>query len=108
FNRFGRLYRVYVQAEAADRLKSQDIGNIYVRSKTTNAMIPLSTLVNIKDATGTELTTRFNMLRSVELQGAPARDYSSGQALAALEQVFKDTMPKEMGFSYAQLSYQEK
>ena len=108
FNRFGRLYRVYVQANAADRLKAQDIGNIYVRSKTTNAMIPLSTLVSIKDIAGTELTTRFNMLRSVELQGAPAQGYSSGQALAALEQVFKETMPKEIGFSYSSLSYQEK
>ena len=108
FNRFGRLYRVYVQAEAADRLKSEDIGNIYVRSKTTDAMIPLSTLLNIKDKAGTELTTRFNLLRSVELQGAPARGYTSGQALAALEQVFAETMPKEMGFAYSQLSYQEK
>src|SRR5258705_5577852 len=108
FNRFGRLYRVYVQAEAANRLKSEDIGNIYVRSKTTNSMIPLSTLLNIKDNAGTELTTRFNLQRSVELQGAPAAGYTSGQALAALEQVFAETMPKEMGFSYSQLSFQEK
>src|SRR6266404_25105 len=108
FNRFGRLYRVYVQAEAANRLKSEDIGNIYVRSKTTNLMIPLSTLLNIKDNAGTELKTRFNLQRSVELQGAPAAGYTSGQALAALEQVFAETMPKEMGFSYSQLSFQEK
>src|SRR5689334_13393540 len=108
FNRFGRLYRVYVQADAEDRLKADDIGNIYARSKTTNAMIPLSTLVNIKDIAGTELTTRFNLLRSVELQGAPARGFTSGQALAALEQVFAETMPKEMGFAYSSLSYQEK
>src|SRR6185369_16330754 len=106
FNRFGRLYRVYVQAEAANRLKSEDIGNIYVRSKTTNSMIPLSTLLAIKDNAGTELTTRFNLQRSVELQGAPAAGYTSGQALAALEQVFAETMPKEMGFSYSQLSFQ--
>jgi multidrug efflux pump len=108
FNRFGRLYRVYVQAEAANRLKAEDIGRIYVRSKTTNAMVPLSTLLSIKDVAGTELTTRFNLLRSVELQGAPARGYTSGQALATLEQVFAETMPKEMGFSYSSLSYQEK
>ena len=108
FNRFGRLYRVYVQAEAADRLKAEDIGRIYVRSKTTNAMIPLSTLVSVNDHAGTELTTRFNLLRSVELQGAPARGFTSGQALAALEQVFAETMPKEMGFAYSSLSYQEK
>jgi HAE1 family hydrophobic/amphiphilic exporter-1 len=71
-------------------------------------MVPLSTLVNIKDITGSELTTRFNLLRSVELQGSPAAGYTSGQALAALEEVFAQTMPKEMGFSYSSLSYQEK
>src|SRR5262252_4590245 len=108
FNRFGRLYRVYVQAQPESRLKSDDIGHIYVRSKTTNAMIPLSTLVSVKDTAGTELTTRFNLLRSVEMQGAPARGYTSGQALAALEQTFTDNMPKEMSFSYSQLSFQEK
>jgi HAE1 family hydrophobic/amphiphilic exporter-1 len=108
FNRFGRLYRVYVQAESADRLHSEDIGRIYVRSRTTNAMIPLSTLVSVNDIAGTELTTRFNLLRSVELTGAPARGYTSGQALKALEEVFAQTMPKEMSFSYSSLSYQEK
>ena len=108
FNRFGRLYRVYVQAESSDRLKSEDIGRIYVRSKTTSSMVPLSTLVSIDDTAGTELTTRFNLLRSVELQGAPARGYTSGQALAALEEVFAQTMPSEMSFAYSSLSYQEK
>jgi HAE1 family hydrophobic/amphiphilic exporter-1 len=108
FNRFGRLYRVYVQAEAETRLQADDISRIYVRSRTTNSMIPLSTLVTIKDNPGTELTTRFNLLRSVELQGAPALGYTSGQALAALEEVFAATMPKEMSFAYSTLSYQEK
>jgi hydrophobe/amphiphile efflux-1 (HAE1) family protein len=108
FNRFGRLYRVYVQADADYRRKPGDIGDVYVRSKTTDTMIPLSTLVTIKSETGTEITTRFNLLRSVEINGAPARGVSSGQALAALEEVFRQTMPKEMGFAYSSLSYQEK
>jgi len=108
FNRFGRLYRVYVQAQPESRLKSEDIGHIYVRSKTTNSMIPLATLVSVKDTAGTEITTRFNLLRSVELTGASAPGYTSGQALAALEQVFAEQMPKEMSFAYSQLSYQEK
>ena len=108
FNRFGRLYRVYVQADAPSRLKADDIGKIYARSKTTGEMIPLSTLVTTKDIAGTELTTRFNLQRSVEIQGAPARGYTSGQALAALEQVFAETMPTEMGFAYSSMSYQEK
>src|SRR5947199_1159154 len=71
-------------------------------------MIPLSTLVTITTVQGTELTTRFNLLRSVEINGAPARGVSSGQALAALEEVFQKMMPKEMGFAYSSLSYQEK
>ena len=108
FNRFGRLYRVYAQADSQARLKAQDIGRIYVRSKTTDVMVPLSTLVTITEVPGSELTTRFNLQRSVEIQGAPARGYTSGQALAALEQVFSETMPKEMGFAYSSMSYQEK
>jgi HAE1 family hydrophobic/amphiphilic exporter-1 len=108
FNRFGRLYRVYVQAEADQRLKAEDIGHIYVRSKTTNEMVPLSTLVTIRDVTGAELTTRFNLQRSVELQGSPAPGYTSGQALAALEEVFAQTMPPELGYAYSSMSYQEK
>jgi HAE1 family hydrophobic/amphiphilic exporter-1 len=108
FNRFGRLYRVYVQADAEYRRKPGDIGDVYVRSKTTGTMIPLSTLVSITSVSGGEMTTRFNLLRSAEIQGTPARGVSSGQALAALEDVFRQTMPKEMGFAYSSLSYQEK
>jgi len=108
FNRFGRLFRVYVQADSEFRRKPDDIGDIYVRSHTTNEMIPLSTLVRITKQNGTELINRFNMLRAVEFNGAPARGYASGQTLAALEQVFAQTMPKEMTFSYSQMSYQEK
>jgi HAE1 family hydrophobic/amphiphilic exporter-1 len=108
FNRFGRLYRVYVQADASRRLKADDIGEIHVRSKTTGEMIPLATLMKVDDAVGTELTNRFNLLRSVEIQGAPARGATSGQALAALEAVFEETMPPEMERAYAQMTYQEK
>jgi HAE1 family hydrophobic/amphiphilic exporter-1 len=108
FNRFGRLFRVYVQAEADYRRKPDDIGQIWVRSSTTNDMIPLSTLITITSQGGTELTYRFNLLRSVELQGVPARGFASGQALAALEAAFAETMPPEMGFAYSSLSYQEK
>jgi HAE1 family hydrophobic/amphiphilic exporter-1 len=108
FNRFGRLFRVYVQADADYRRKPKDIGDIYVRSRTTNSMIPLSTLVTITSESGTEVTNRFNLFRSVEINGVPGRGYTSGQALAALEDVFKGTMPKEMGFAYSSLSYQEK
>ena len=108
FNRFGRLFRVYAQAEPEARRKPDDIGKIFVRSKTTNEMIPLSTLVTITRSSGTEITNRFNLFRSVEINGVPAPGFSSGQALAALEEVFAQTMPKEMGFAFNQMSYQEK
>jgi hydrophobic/amphiphilic exporter-1 (mainly G- bacteria), HAE1 family len=108
FNRFGRLYRVYVQADAEYRRGPQDIGQIYVRSQSTGTMIPLSTLVTVTSVPNTELVTRFNLFRSVEVLAAPARGYTSGQALAALEEVFAATMPREMGFAYAGTAYQEK
>ena len=107
FNRFGRLFRVYVQAEADFRRNPEDIRQIWVRSKTTGDMIPLGTLVTISSQAGTELTNRFNLLRSVELNGVPGRGFASGQALKALEEVFRETMPSEVGFAYSSLSYQE-
>jgi HAE1 family hydrophobic/amphiphilic exporter-1 len=108
FNRFGRLFRVYVQAESEFRRKPEDIGNIWVRSETTGGMIPLGTLITVTSQAGTELTNRFNLLRSVEMQGVPAPGFASGQALAALEGVFQATMPPELGYAYSSLSYQEK
>jgi HAE1 family hydrophobic/amphiphilic exporter-1 len=108
FNRFGRLYRVYVQAEADYRRKPDDIGHFWVRSETTGDMIPLGTLVSIEPVVGTELTNRFNLLRSVEFNGVPGAGYASGQALVALEEVAKESMPPEIGVAYSQMSYQEK
>ena len=108
FNRFGRLYRVYVQSEPEYRQKADDIASFYVRSKTTNEMIPLSTLLTIKPISGTEITNRFNLFRSVELSGVPAPGYSSGQALTALEEVAAEVLPPEMGYAYTNMSYQEK
>ena len=108
FNRFGRLFRVYVQAEAEQRRDPESIGKIYVRSQTTGDMIPLSTVMDVSAESGTEITNRFNLFRSVEINGVPGRGYTSGQAIAALEDVFAKSMPSEMGFAYSQLSYQEK
>ena len=108
FNRFGRLFRVYVQAESEYRRTPEDIGKLWVRSKTTGDMIPLATIFTISSQAGTELTNRFNLLRSVEFNGTSGRGYASGQSLDALEAVFKETMPAEMGFAYSSLSYQEK
>ena len=108
FNRFGRLYRVFVQAEADFRQKPEDIGAFYVRSRTTGAMIPLSTLVTVTPTTGTELTIRYNLFRAVEISGSAAPGFSSGQAMDALEEVAAEVLPQGMGYEFTGLSYQEK
>jgi HAE1 family hydrophobic/amphiphilic exporter-1 len=108
FNRFGRLYRVYVQAEPAYRQRPDDIGRFYVRSTTTNQMVPLSTLMTVKPASGTEVTVRFNLFRSVEITGVPGPGYTSGQAMKALEETAAQVLPREMGYAYTGFSYQEK
>jgi hydrophobic/amphiphilic exporter-1 (mainly G- bacteria), HAE1 family len=108
FNRFGRLYRVYLQAESWSRQKAEDIGRFYVRSKTTNTMVPLSTLVKIESVSGTELTARFNLFRSVEISGGAGPGYSSKQAMKALEEISDQVLPPEMSYAYSGFSYQEK
>ncbi|HAC24601.1 MAG TPA: hydrophobe/amphiphile efflux-1 family RND transporter, partial [Cytophagales bacterium] len=106
FNRFGRQYRVYVQAEAEDRVQPVDLGRYYVRSRKGN-IVPLNTLVFVEDVTGPSYTNRFNMYRSAEISGAPQEGYSSADALRALEEVAA-TMPKEIGYAWSNMSYQEK
>jgi HAE1 family hydrophobic/amphiphilic exporter-1 len=109
FNRFGRLYRVYVQADSEFRANPEDIGKIKVRSTTTGEMIPLSTVLMIDESVpGAELTIRYNLFRSVEISGASAPGYSSGQTMDAVEEVAKQTLPPAMQISWSGLSFQEK
>jgi HAE1 family hydrophobic/amphiphilic exporter-1 len=107
FNRFGRQWKVFLQAEPEYRTKASDISSFYVRNG-TGEMVPLSTLVQTKETRGPEFTTRFNLYRAAEVVGAAAPGYSSGQAMDALEQVAKEVLPSEMGYSWNALSYQEK
>jgi HAE1 family hydrophobic/amphiphilic exporter-1 len=106
FNRFGRQYKVYVQAEAEDRLKPDDIAKFYVRSR-AGIIVPLNTLATVEDISGPSYTNRFNMFRAAEISGAPAEGYSSSAALKALEEVAA-TMPKELSIAWSNMSYQEK
>ena len=107
FTRFGRQWRVFLQAEPAYRTKAEDVGQFYVRNGKGD-MVPLSSFVRVKTTTGPEYTVRFNLYRSVEIQGVPAPGYSSGQALDALESVAAATLPPDMGYAFNGLSYQEK
>jgi HAE1 family hydrophobic/amphiphilic exporter-1 len=106
FNRFGRQWQVYIEAEGEDRAKAENVGRFYVRNN-KGEDVPLSTLINIKPRLGPEFTMRFNEYRSAQINGGAAPGYSADQATAALEDVFKQTMPREMGFDYSGISYQE-
>jgi HAE1 family hydrophobic/amphiphilic exporter-1 len=107
FNRFGRVYKVYVQAEPEYRKDPKQLGLFFVRGAKGD-MVPLDTLVATRPTSGPEFTNRFNLYRAAELTGVPAPGYSSAQALAALEAVAKETLPNEMGYDWADMSYQEK
>ncbi len=107
FNRFGRQWRVFLQAEGEERRSDEDINQYYVRNNDGN-MVPLSSLVTTQRISGPEYTNRFNLYRAAQVIGAAAPGYSSGQAMAALEEVAKENLPPEIGYDWADLSYQEK
>jgi len=107
FNRFGRLYKVYVMAEPEYRDSEDGIRMFHVRNS-EGSMVPLSTLVTTSRTQGAEFTNRFNLFRSAEVSGQPAAGYSSAQALAALEEVADQTLPADMSYAWANMSYQEK
>jgi multidrug efflux pump subunit AcrB len=106
FVKFGKVYKVFLQAEPEFTSKPDDIGRFYVRSNDGN-MIPLSTLVTVTKMTGPNLVTRFNLYNSAEIIGATAPGYSSGQAIKAIEEVMKE-MPAETGYEWSGLTLQEK
>jgi len=106
FNRFGRQWQVYIQAEGEARAKAENLGQFYVRNN-KGENVPLSTLTTVKSRIGPEFTLRFNQYRSAQINGSAAPGFSADQATAALEEVFKQTMPREMGFDYSGMSFQE-
>jgi HAE1 family hydrophobic/amphiphilic exporter-1 len=106
FNRFGRQWKVFLQAEPSGRVKTEDINQFYVKNN-DGKMTPLSAVVTTRSVSGPEFTNRFNLFRAAQVTGIPAPGYSSGQATAALEAAFRDSMPREMGYDWADMSYQE-
>jgi HAE1 family hydrophobic/amphiphilic exporter-1 len=106
FDRFGRVWKVFVEAEPAYRLKTEDVGQFYVRNK-SGAMVPLSTLLDLQKASGPEFTTRFNEYRSIEIFGAPAPGHSAGDAMRAVTEVANQVLPRDMGIAWNGMSYQQ-
>ncbi|HMD37153.1 MAG TPA: multidrug efflux RND transporter permease subunit [Vicinamibacterales bacterium] len=107
FNKFGRVYKVYVQAEPEYRRDTSQLGLFFVRGQ-QNSMVPVDTLVSTRPASGPEFTNRFNLFRTAEITGVPAAGFSSTQALDALEQTARETLPGDMSYDWADMSYQER
>lgn len=107
FNRFGHVYRVYLQAESDFTGTPEDIARFYVRNR-EGAMVPLDTLLTVSQTSGPAFTTRYNLFRAAEITGAPAPGYSSAQAIAAMEEVAREILPGGYGYEWTGLTYQEK
>jgi hydrophobe/amphiphile efflux-1 (HAE1) family protein len=107
FNRFGRVYRVFLQAEPDFTGKPEDLGRFRVRNS-TGGMVPLDTLVKISSTSGPGFTTRYNLYRAAEITGAPAPGYSSAQAVKAMEEVAASVLPAGYGYEWTGLTLQEK
>src|ERR671936_977024 len=106
FNQYGRVWQVYVQAEGEFRTQADNVGRFYVRNAAGQA-VPLSTLVRMREVNGPEFTTRFNEYRAAQINGLLAPGFSTRQGMRALEAVFAQTMPRDMGFDYSGMSFQE-
>jgi HAE1 family hydrophobic/amphiphilic exporter-1 len=107
FNRFGRTWQTYIEAEGDYRNDAKNVGQFFVRNSNGDP-VPLDAVASIKDVAGPEFTLRYNEYRSAQINGSAAPGYSSNQAMAALEEVFRQTMPPEMGYDYLGISFQEK
>jgi HAE1 family hydrophobic/amphiphilic exporter-1 len=106
FNSFGRQWQAYVQAEGEYRTTTDYLGQFYVRNDAGN-MVPLAALTSVTHTAGPEFTMRYNLFRSAQINASAKPGISSAQAMKALEEVFAQTMPREMGFDYLGMSYQE-
>ena len=107
FNRFGRQWRVFLQAEGEERMSTEQVAQFYVRND-AGAMVPLSALQSMQRTFGPQFTNRFNVYRATQITGSAAPGFSSGQAMAALEDVAHQTLGPTFSYDWADLSYQER
>jgi hydrophobic/amphiphilic exporter-1 (mainly G- bacteria), HAE1 family len=107
FNKFGRVFQIYVQADSQARLRQEDIANMFVRNR-EGQMIPLGTLVKITPAVGPSVISLFNLYPTATIIGLPAEGFSSGKVLTLMEEIARRTLPPGTGFEWSSMSYQEK
>ena len=106
FNLFGRVWKVMIQADEPYRIKRADITRLFVRSN-SGKMIPLSTLVEVQDTVGPTVQARYNLYSSASITGAAAAGYSSGQAIAAMQEIVSNSIPPSMSFEWTGVTYQQ-
>ncbi|MBW1734675.1 MAG: multidrug efflux RND transporter permease subunit [Deltaproteobacteria bacterium] len=106
FNKFGRIYRVFIQAEDTFRAKREDIAKLYVRAR-DGSMVPLSALVTVKQIRGVQSIKHYNLFRTVSLYGANNPGYSSGDAISAMEALAAKELPNQYGYEWTGTAYQE-
>ncbi len=106
FNKFGRVYRVYLSTEGKYRDALNDLSQFFVKNSKGD-MVPLNSIVTMKNITGPDFTNRFNLYRSAQLTGTPAPGYSSGETMTALKEVAAEVLPPGWGYDWADMSYQE-
>lgn len=107
FNKFGRTFQVYAQADAQFRLTTKDIENLTIRNS-QGAMIPLGTIATVTPAVGPSLISLYNLYPSATIIGLPSQGYSSGQSITLMEQIADKTLPPGTGYEWTAMSYQEK
>jgi hydrophobe/amphiphile efflux-1 (HAE1) family protein len=109
FNKFGKVFRVYVQADKAFRSEIKDIDDLFVRNR-DGSMVPVSAIVNMQLTIGPSDLSHYNMYRSITINGAPAPGFSSGQAMNAMEEIAAQVLPKTnaYGYEWSGMSYQER
>jgi HAE1 family hydrophobic/amphiphilic exporter-1 len=107
FTRFGHNYMVYLQADPLRRVTTEDVKNLYVRSQ-SGSMVPVGAVAEIRPALGTAVVSLYNLFPAATINGTPARGFSSGQSLDAMEALAKKTLPRGMSFEWTAMSYQEK
>lgn len=106
FNRFGRMYQTYIQAESEYRLNESKISQFYLTNNRGES-VPLSAFITVRDTTGPQFTNRFNLYRSAGVTGLPSTKYSTDEAMTALAEVADEVLPDDMGYAWSNMSYQE-
>jgi len=107
FNKFGKVFKVYAQADVKFRSNKADVSNLYVKNN-KNEMVPISALVSLTDIKGPQMVTHYQLYRSIQINGNPAAGYSSGDAMDAMEEIAHRVLPKQYGFEWSGMSLQER